>query len=54
MTNRQKLDPRNVMTEHELATLGGGVVAYIKTLTADEVTLCFRLEGLPKVSTCSR
>src|SRR4029079_19382569 len=38
-----------VMTEHELATLGGGVVAYIKTLTADEASRMFpTIEGLPK------
>ena len=50
MTEADKnLDPRNVMTEHELATLGGGVVAYIKTLTADEATRMFpAIEGLPK------
>jgi len=37
-----------VMTEHELATLGGGVVAYIKTLTADEASRMFpTIEGLP-------
>jgi hypothetical protein len=42
-------DPRNVMTEHELATLGGGVVAYIKTLTTDEASRMFpAIEGLPK------
>ena len=37
------------MTEHELATLGGGVVAYIKTLTSDEASRMFpAIEGLPK------
>src|SRR5689334_2619340 len=37
MTEADKhLTPSSVMTEHELATLGGGVVAYIKTLTSDE------------------
>ncbi|MEO8419806.1 MAG: DUF1150 domain-containing protein [Hyphomicrobium sp.] len=42
-------DPRNVMTEYELATLGGGVVAYIKTLTTDEASRMFpAIEGLPK------
>jgi hypothetical protein len=49
MTEAERtLDPRNVMTEHELATLGGGVVAYIKTLTADEASRMFpAIEGLP-------
>lgn len=40
---------RHVMTERELATLGGGVVAYIKTLTSDEASRMFpAIEGLPK------
>lgn len=37
------------MTEHELATLGGGVVAYIKTLTSEEASRMFpAIEGLPQ------
>ena len=48
METSKTLDPRNVMTEHELATLGGGVVAYIKTLTTDEASRMFpAIEGLP-------
>jgi hypothetical protein len=49
MTETEKsLDPRSVMTEHELATLGGGVVAYIKTLTSEEANRMFpAIEGLP-------
>jgi len=48
METSKNLDPRNVMTEHELATLGGGVVAYIKTLTTDEASRMFpAIEGLP-------
>ncbi|MCK5551170.1 MAG: DUF1150 domain-containing protein [Hyphomicrobiaceae bacterium] len=36
------------MTEGELATLGGGVVAYIKTLTSDEASRMFpAVRGLP-------
>jgi hypothetical protein len=39
----------HVMTETELATLGGGVVAYIKTLTSDEASRMFpAIEGLPQ------
>ena len=50
MTETDKnTDLRHVMTEHELATLGGGVVAYIKTLTADEASRMFpAIEGLPQ------
>jgi hypothetical protein len=51
MTEADKTNilPRHVMTEHELATLGGGVVAYIKTLTSDEASRMFpAIEGLPK------
>ena len=49
MTEADKhLTPSSVMTEHELATLGGGVVAYIKTLTSDEASQMFpAIEGLP-------
>jgi hypothetical protein len=37
------------MTEGELATLGGGVVAYIKTLTSDEASRMFpAVKGLPE------
>jgi hypothetical protein len=50
MTEVEKfLDPRGVMTEHDLATLGGGVVAYIKTLTSEEASRMFpAIEGLPQ------
>lgn len=38
-----------VMTEVELARLGGGEVAYIKTLSAAEASRMFpMIEGLPK------
>lgn len=38
-----------VMSELELARLGGGEVAYIKTLSADEAHRMFpALDGLPK------
>jgi hypothetical protein len=38
-----------VMTELELARLGGGEVAYIKPLTSDEALNMFpQIEGLPK------
>jgi len=38
-----------VMSELELAHLGGGEVAYIKTLTSDEALEMFpMIEGLPK------
>ena len=37
------------MTEHEFATLGDGVVAYIKTLTVAEASRMFpTVQGLPK------
>jgi hypothetical protein len=43
------LFPHRGMTEHELATLGGGVVAYIKTLTSEEASRMFpAIEGLPQ------
>jgi len=50
MTEHEKTtQPDNVMTENELATLGGGVVAYIKTLTSDEASRMFpAIEGLPQ------
>src|SRR5262249_11937938 len=50
MTENDKVtDGRHVMTESELATLGGGVVAYIKTLTSDEASRMFpAVEGLPQ------
>lgn len=42
-------DKRSAMTEGELATLGGGVVAYIKTLTSDEASRMFpAVKGLPE------
>ena len=44
----KNLTPSNVMTEHELATLGGGVVAYIKTLTSEQASRMFpAIDGLP-------
>jgi hypothetical protein len=40
---------RHLLSEHELASLGGGVVAYIKTLTFDEASRMFpAIEGLPR------
>ncbi len=50
MTEHEKTtQPDHVMTERELATLGGGVVAYIKTLTSDEASRMFpAIEGLPE------
>jgi hypothetical protein len=50
MTETEKTTQmRTVMTEKELATLGGGVVAYIKTLTSDEASRMFpAIEGLPQ------
>jgi len=50
MTEHEKAtQTRIVMTERELATLGGGVVAYIKTLTSDEASRMFpAIEGLPQ------
>jgi hypothetical protein len=50
MTEELKtMHPRIVMTEKEFATLGGGVVAYIKTLTSDEASRMFpTVEGLPQ------
>jgi hypothetical protein len=50
MTEVEKMtDDRIVMTEHEFATLGGGVVAYIKTLTSDEASRMFpAVTGLPE------
>jgi hypothetical protein len=50
MTETEKtIETHTVMTEKELATLGGGVVAYIKTLTSDEASRMFpAIEGLPQ------
>ena len=50
MTEVEKMtDKRIAMTEGELATLGGGVVAYIKTLTSDEASRMFpAVKGLPE------
>jgi hypothetical protein len=40
---------RHLLSENELAGLGGGVVAYIKTLTFDEASRMFpAIEGLPR------
>ena len=49
MTEIEKTtDNRIVMSEGELATLGGGVVAYIKTLTSDEASRMFpAVKGMP-------
>jgi hypothetical protein len=39
----------NVMSARELAKLGGGEIAYIKTLTSEEAHEMFpAIEGLPK------
>lgn len=50
MTEFEKMtDKHSAMTEGELATLGGGVVAYIKTLTSDEASRMFpAVKGLPE------
>lgn len=49
MTEADNSFPHRGMTEHELATLGGGEVAYIKTLTSEEASRMFpAIEGLPK------
>ncbi|MES0385023.1 MAG: DUF1150 family protein [Hyphomicrobium sp.] len=50
MTEFEKMtDKRIAMTEGEFATLGGGVVAYIKTLTSDEASRMFpAVKGLPE------
>ena len=49
MTEFEKMTDKPIaMTEGELATLGGGVVAYIKTLTSDEASRMFpAVRGLP-------
>ena len=50
MTEFEKMTDKPIaMTEGELATLGGGVVAYIKTLTSDEASRMFpAVKGLPE------
>lgn len=56
MTTKSTARPGNtslaesiVMSELELARLGGGEVAYIKTLSTDEANRMFpTVEGLPK------
>jgi hypothetical protein len=50
MTEFEKMTDKSIaMTEGELATLGGGVVAYIKTLTSDEASRMFpAVKGLPE------
>lgn len=50
MTESEKMTDKPIaMTEGELATLGGGVVAYIKTLTSDEASRMFpAVKGLPE------
>ncbi len=50
MTEFEKMTDKSIaMTEGELATLGGGVVAYIKTLTSDEASRMFpAVRGLPE------
>ena len=53
-SKRQKARPgaasvHSVMSEIELARLGGGQVAYIKTLSSDEALKMFpAIEGLPR------
>ena len=49
-TEKSAVDPRAVplMSELELARLGGGEVAYIKTLSSDDAQRMFPMvEGLP-------
>lgn len=49
-TKKSAVDPRAVpmMSELELARLGGGEVAYIKTLSSDDAQRMFPMvEGLP-------
>ena len=42
-------DVARVMTQIDLARLGGGQVAYIKTMTADEARQLFpTIQGLPR------
>lgn len=50
MTEHEPIDhKRHAISERELATLGGGAIAYIKTLTSDEASEMFpSVEGLPK------
>jgi hypothetical protein len=50
MTDFEKATEKHiVMTEYEFATLGGGVVAYIKSLTSDEACRMFPdVQGLRK------
>ena len=41
-----------VMSEHELAELGGGVIAYIKPVSSKQAREMFpQLEGIPKKGT---
>ncbi len=50
-TSRKSVDSRadHLMSELELARLGGGQVAYIKTLSSDDAKRMFpMIEGLPK------
>ncbi|MEQ1653550.1 MAG: DUF1150 domain-containing protein [Hyphomicrobium sp.] len=48
-TRKQTSAMPPVMSEIELARLGGGEVAYIKTLSADQASQMFpMIEGLPK------
>lgn len=48
MYTTKRINP-NTMTKEELAGLGGGIVAYIKTLTFDEAARLFpAIEGLPQ------
>ncbi len=50
MTELEKTDlRRQAISESELATLGGGAIAYIKTLTSDEASRMFpSVQGLPE------
>ncbi len=47
-SSRKRISVSAVMSEMELAHLGGGQVAYIKTLTSDEAQRLYpAVEGLP-------
>jgi hypothetical protein len=48
-SKRTAVAPAPVMSEIELARLGGGQVAYIKTLSSDEALVMFpAIEDLPR------
>jgi hypothetical protein len=49
LTDASTVNAVQVMTEVELARLGGGQVAYIKTLSSDDAKKMFpMIEGLPQ------